>query len=199
VQEYNLDPGEFVIMQESPAKLHSGSGTDDLDEVVLTNRHLILVCSQSQGLFGKKRLLKRCPLEHALDSQGYAQVVTTKIDGNNILQVLFNGENVSVSFPNKAKQTVERWADGIRNAAVGDLGAVKTEDAIPNEFADAVDNAKNVVGAIFGKKKSAPTAPTRPAPRAAVAKKCQGCHAPLTGRTGDTVTCMYCDTKQTLQ
>lgn len=197
MEDYNLDPGEFVIMQETPAELHSGKTVDKLDEVVLTNRHLILVCSQQQGLFQKRRLLKRCPLEQTLDSQGFPQVVTTQLRDKNILQVLFSGENISVSFPNKSKHTIERWAEGIRNAAVGNLGEIKTENPLPDELADFVDGAKNVVGTIFGKK-NAPAAAPRAAVRATVARKCQGCHAPLTGRAGDAVTCLYCDTKQTL-
>ena len=120
MEDYNLDPGEFVIMQETPAELHSGKTVDKLDEVVLTNRHLILVCSQQQSLFQKRRLLKRCPLEQTLDSQGFPQVVTTQLRDKNILQVLFSGENISVSFPNKSKHTIERWAEGIRNAAVAE-------------------------------------------------------------------------------
>ncbi len=197
MEDYNLDPGEFVIMQEAPAELHSGKSVDKLDEVVLTNRHLILVCSQQQGLFQKRRMLKRCPLEQTLDSQGFPQVVTTQLRDKNILQVLFSGENISVSFPNKSKQTVIRWAEGIRNAAIGDLGEIKTENPLPDELADFVDGAKNVVGTIFGKK-NAPAAEARKGGRAMVARKCQGCHAPLTGRAGDAVTCLYCDTKQTL-
>ena len=197
MEDYNLDPGEFVIMQETPAELHSGKTVDKLDEVVLTNRHLILVCSQQQGLFQKRRLLKRCPLEQTLDSQGFPQVVTTQLRDKNILQVLFSGENISVSFPNKSKQTVLRWAEGIRNAAVGNLGEIKTENPLPDELADFVDGAKNVVGTLFGKK-STPAAEARKGGRAMVARKCQGCHAPLTGRAGDAVTCLYCDTKQTL-
>ncbi len=197
MEDYNLDPGEFVIMQETPAELHSGKTVDKLDEVVLTNRHLILVCSQQQSLFQKRRLLKRCPLEQTLDSQGFPQVVTTQLRDKNILQVLFSGENISVSFPNKSKHTIERWAEGIRNAAVGNLGEIKTENPLPDELADFVDGAKNVVGTIFGKK-NAPAAAPRAAARATVARKCQGCHAPLTGRAGDAVTCLYCDTKQTL-
>lgn len=197
MEDYNLDPGEFVIMQETPAELHCGKTVDKLDEVVLTNRHLILVCSQQQGLFQKRRLLKRCPLEQTLDSQGFPQVVTTQLRDKNILQVLFSGENISVSFPNKSKQTVIRWAEGIRNAAVGNLGEIKTENPLPDELADFVDGAKNVVGTLFGKK-STPAAEARKGGRAMVARKCQGCHAPLTGRAGDAVTCLYCDTKQTL-
>ncbi len=197
MEDYNLDPGEFVIMQEAPAELHSGKSTDKLDEVVLTNRHLILVCSQQQGLFQKRRLLKRCPLEQTLDSQGFPQVVTTHLHDKNILQMLFSGENISVSFPNKSKHTVKRWAEGVRNAAVGNLGEIKTENPLPDELADFVDGAKNVVGGIF-EKKSAPAPAARAGERAMVARKCQGCHAPLTGRAGDAVTCLYCDTKQTL-
>ena len=76
---YNLTPDEFVIMGTNRASLLSGSGTDDLREVVLTNKNLILVAEVDQGLFhGKRRMVKRCPLDQLPDDNGVPQVIVYK-------------------------------------------------------------------------------------------------------------------------
>ena len=62
-EEYNLQPGEVVIMQGNKAVLHSGKDREALDEIVLTNKNLILVNEVSTSLFTTQRLLKRCPLD----------------------------------------------------------------------------------------------------------------------------------------
>lgn len=219
MKEYNLEPGEFVVMQEKSPRLYSGSSYALLDEVVLTNRNLILVKTQARGIFDMQRMLKRCPLEETLDSQGYPQVATTKIDGKHILQAMFGTENIALGFANESKETANRWAEGIRRASVGDLSGISTENSSgtasgSDELDDLINAGKSIVGAFMGiaapaqskpqQKKQASNkqhqgnAPLKAAPRASVARKCRGCHAPLTGRKGDTVTCVYCDTKQTL-
>lgn len=67
---YNLDPGEFVVLQQSGVWLLTDDGQDYLDELVLTNTHLILVATVSEGLFHSSRYLKRLPLEETLDDAG---------------------------------------------------------------------------------------------------------------------------------
>ena len=47
VDEYNLAPGELIIMQTSNVRLGVGSGSEALDEIVLTNMNLILVATVS--------------------------------------------------------------------------------------------------------------------------------------------------------
>lgn len=198
MDEYNLEPGEFTIMQESSVILLDRSGEERLDEVVLTNKNLVLVNTASQGLFKRTRYLKRCPLERIASPNGIPQAIVSKHKNDYRLQVVFDDETVALRFPANPKRTAERWAEGIRNAALGNLSGIRTEDVLPPEVADLVDGAKGIFGAVFagGKKQSnAPEASKRPA---RITKKCVGCHAPLTGRAGETVTCAYCDTKQTL-
>lgn len=194
MDEYNLEPGEFVIMQEASVKLDDG---ESLDELVLTNQNLVLVNTMSRGLFKREKFVKRCPLTRIRQTGGAPQAMATKYRDSYYLQVVFDDETISLSFPSNPKRTAERWAEGIRNAALGDLAGIRTEETLPPEIAGFVDGARDVFGSIFagsaGKKtESRPSAPTR------VNGKCVGCHAPLSGRQGETVTCPYCDTKQTL-
>ena len=198
MDEYNLEPGEFTIMQESSVILLDRSGEERLDEIVLTNKNLVLVNTAAQGLFKRTRLLKRCPLDKIASPNGIPQAITSKHKDDYRLQVVFGDETITLRFPANPKRTAERWAEGICSAALGNLSGIRTEDVLPPEVADLVDGAKGIFGAVFsGGKKQAnvPEAPRRPAQ---ITKKCIGCHAPLTGRAGETVTCAYCDTKQTL-
>ena len=192
MDDYNLEPGEFVIMQEASVKLDDDTG---LDELVLTNQNLILVTTRSQGLFKRSKYVKRCPLQKITGAQDHPQVVVSKYRENYYLQVVFSDETISLNFPSNPKRTAERWAEGIRSAALGDYSDIKTEDFLPPEISNLVDGAKGAFGAIFSSGKKKGGEDTRPA---SVTKKCVGCHAPVSGRTGTTVTCPYCDTKQTL-
>ena len=198
MDEYNLEPGEFVIMQESSVALLDGSGEERLDEVVLTNKNLVLVNTAPQGLFKRTRYLKRCPLDNIASPNGIPQAIASKYKNDYRLQVVFDDETISLRFPTNPKRTAERWAEGIRNAALGNLSEIRTEDILPPEVADLVDGAKGIFGSVFaGGKKQANASEVSKRP-ARVTKKCVGCHAPLTGRAGETITCPYCDTKQTL-
>lgn len=198
MDEYNLEPGEFTIMQESSVTLLDRSGEERLDEVVLTNKNLVLVNTASQGLFKRTRYLKRCPLDKIASPNGVPQAIASKHKNDYRLQVVFDDETISLRFPANPKRTAERWAEGIRNAVLGNLSGIRTEDVLPPEVADLVDGAKGIFGAVFAGGKKQPNTPEAPKRPAWITKKCVGCHAPLTGRADETVTCAYCDTKQTL-
>lgn len=194
MDDYNLEPGEFVIMQEASVKLDDGT---DLDELVLTNQSLILVATMSQGLFKRSKFVKRCPLDKLRGAPDAPQAIVTKYHENYYLQAVFADETLSLTFPSNTKRSAERWAEAVRSAAIGDLTNIQTEDALPPEIADLVSGAKGAFGALFagGKNKGHKDEPRRPS---SITKKCMGCHAPISGRVGSTVTCPYCDTKQTL-
>ena len=192
MDDYNLEPGEFVIMQEASVKLDDDTS---LDELVLTNQNLILVTTMSQGLFKRSKFVKRCPLQKIVGAQDSPQVVVSKYRENYYLQVVFGDETISVNFPANPKRGAQRWAEGIRSAAMGDLSSIRTEDYLPPEIASFVDGAKGAFGALFAGGKKRAEENRRPA---SVTRKCVGCHAPVSGHVGSTVTCPYCDTKQTL-
>lgn len=231
--DYNLAPGELIIMQESSALLQEGEDDREIDEVVLTNQNLILVDSVSRGLFKRERYIKRCPLENILrGGNGEPQIVVSRYHGRHLLQVAFQSETVALMFFGDDKREAKRWAKNIRNTALGYLTELQDEDELPSEVADAIDNVKSFVGALTGKRESKLPPPAKgsvpvplppPAGRAAgigssiaaalaggaasaaatntaasATRKCSGCHAPLTGRAGVTVTCEYCGTTQTI-
>lgn len=197
MEDYNLAPGELVVMQEQPVKLGNDADGETLDELVLTNQNLILVASAPQGLFKKARMLKRCPLAKIQRQNDVPQAFATKYRSSYCLQVAFRDETIMLSFPTNPRRLAERWARAIALAADGDLPGIGAEEDLPPEITNVVDGARDLVGSLFGggrKPKGAAQA-DRPAN---VTKKCVGCRAPLSGRAGSTVTCSYCDTTQTL-
>lgn len=198
MEDYNLAPGELVVMQEQSVKLGDGPNGEDLDELVLTNQNLILVASAAQGLFRRTRMLKRCPLSQIVRHDDVPQAVATKYRGSYCLQVAFEGESIALFFPANPRRQAEHWANALVRAADGDLsGCGDAGDDLPPEITNVVDGARDLVGALLGGgTKSQPA--TRPDRPSSVTKKCVGCHAPLSGRSGATVTCSYCDTRQTL-
>lgn len=202
MNQYNLQPKEFVIMQTTAASF-GDDGAADLEEVVLTNQNLILCASRTLGLFQHENLIKRCPLERIHDAYGTPCAMVVKRGNTCVLQIPYDSETVVLQFSEQDKRTATLWADAIRNAAAGDFAAIKTEDEIPKEVSNFIDGAKGFVGAVtgaFGIRRSGQETPAaaHPVRPANVTKRCTGCHAPLSGRVGSTVTCAYCDTKQTL-
>lgn len=205
MDEFNLQPGEFIIKQTDQAAFPTGSTDMELGRVVLTNRNLILVADKPTGIFSSKKLVKRCPLEQVHDMYGIPQAIVTKNGNNWIVQIAFYDDTVSLQFEQIARRQAQSWADAVKNAATGNLDCIEADDLVPDGVADFVEGAKGIVGAFgtafggaFGTQSSTAkqaAAATRPAMADA---RCRGCHAPLSGRIGTTITCPYCDTKQTL-
>lgn len=204
VDEYNLAPGELIIMQTSNVRLGVGSGSEALDEIVLTNMNLILVATVSEGLFKTRRYLKRCPLDSILCSMDVPQAVAARVKTTPVLRVAFSGETITVSFAEGGKRLADRWAESVRRAAAGNIDSIDTSE-LPSgaaaEIADFVDGAAGVVGAVgdsIGSVLGATLKTQKPGAEKMAAKataKCPGCHAPVAGRKGQGVTCPYCDTK----
>lgn len=196
---YNLEQGEFIVLQQSEASLISTDGIDPLEEVVLTNKHLILVANVSEGLFKTSRYLKRIPLEQILNDRGIPCLVVSTVRDENVLNVAFSDDSVTLSFSQGSKSAARRWEASITSAALGDLSDIRSGNEATDAANDFIENAKGAFGGIFGggrsssKKKDTPIkVPTT------VTTHCISCHAPLVGRKGSVVTCTYCDTKQTL-
>lgn len=199
MNDYNLTPDEFVIMKEASPTL-AGARKQRLDEVVLTNLSLILVMSVQEGLFKRTRYVKRLPLATLRRSEAGPQALACKLDGMWWVQASFADDTVSFSLADNAKSTAQRWAEGIRLAASGDVAAIRTASTLPPELADIASGAKDVISSLFaGAAAGTPEAPAAAdKPSAFVTQRCIGCHAPLSGKRGSMVTCPYCDTKQTL-
>ena len=193
MNDYNLEPGEYVILQTLPVNLIDGNDKEPLDEVVLTDRTLILVSTVSTGLFSSKRYLKRCPLDHVSYSADEPVVMVLKRGDTYWLQASFEGESISLEFPNNPRQEAKRWSAAIKHAIEGDFDSINTSFLPPREIGDFLEKVTGAAKSVGLGGKPSEKAPTR-----RTSKKCIGCHAPLTGIKGHVVTCEFCGIKQTL-
>lgn len=197
MDDYNLTPGEFVILQESNVRLGTATSNENLTEIVLTNRNLILVNDVSRGLFRSERMLKRCPLSELQRYEDEAQAPVVKQKNLFCVQAVFSDETISLLFTDGVRRTAERWSQAIQQAAVGDFNNIDSSNLLPADIANLVDGAKDIFGALGPKQKKG-SKKKQSAKPAAVSGRCTGCHAPLAGQPGTVVSCPYCDTKQTL-
>ena len=182
-----------------------GRESEELDELVLTNKNLILVNEVSAGIFTTQRLVKRCPLDSILCPEGSPQAFLGKKKDSYVLQVAFEQEAITLRFPDNERREAKRWADAIKYAVVGDLDSIDTEgDQLPPEVSGLVDGFKGFATAFISEatntadSASKARKPIRKATKTVAAGRCTGCRAPLSGVKGAIVTCDYCGTKQTL-
>lgn len=203
--EYNLSAGEAVIMQSDGVELLCGKESEELDELVLTNKNLILVNEVSVGLFTTQRLLKRCPLDSILCPEGFPQAFLGKKKDSYVLQVAFEQEAITLRFPGNERREAKRWADAIKHTVVGDLDNIETEESkLPPEATSFVDGFKGLASAFISEATETASSaakaekPIKKVAKTVAAGRCSGCRAPLSGIKGAIVTCDYCGTKQTL-
>lgn len=205
-EEYNLTPGEVVIMHSDHVVLHSGKERITLDELVLTNQNLILVNEVSTSLFRSQRLLKRCSLDSIACPEGSPQAFLGKKKNNDyVLQVVFEQESITLSFPTNPKREAKRWANAIKYAVVGEIENIDTDESpLPSEATELIDGLKGITSAItseaaqFASTVSSASKPIKKAAKTKTTVRCIGCRAPLSGAKGTVQTCDYCGTKQTL-
>lgn len=124
-EEYNLSPGEVLIMQGDHVELVSGKERIRLNEVVLTNKNLILVNEVSAGIFTTQRLLKRCPLDDIICSESIPQAFLGKKKDMYVL--LGCGKAVSSQEGGVVCGTIDVHA---RNAQIDEVGAVGRDDDV---------------------------------------------------------------------
>ena len=204
MEEYNLEPGEFLILESQDARIKLASG-DALDRIALTNRSLILVKTQARGLFDRARMLKRCPLSKIERTYDEAQINLTKRGTKYMLNIPFSDECISLLFDDGQGTIARNWAESIRKAANGDLNSIREEETTPLEqirgsFLEAFGNIGISIPAGANPTPSPERkAPRKPAKPIIVANVCKGCHAPIQGEAGHIATCDWCGTTQTIK
>lgn len=195
MNDYNLEPGEFLIMQQGSVRLGTATASEKLTEIALTNRNLILVNEVSRGLLRTERMIKRCPLSALQRHQGDVQLPILKQKDHYCLQVLCASETFSILFTDGSRRTAERWASAIQQAADGNFNDIQREDFLPPELAEIIDGTKDVLSSLTGKKRGKSTKNQVKSNPVVTSARCPGCHAPLAGNAGSIAVCPYCDTK----
>lgn len=127
VSDYNLNEGEFILLQEENVRLrdNDGMGDDPLEEVVLTNESLILVRNVPTGLFKSKRSIMRCPLNHLVCQTGHPQLTIMRRSKRPYLRIPFSDGTIELRFDNESQHHAQSWADNIAHAAQGEFDEVR--------------------------------------------------------------------------
>lgn len=198
---YTLADNEFEIMRTGGVFLVEGDERRRLDELLLTNRNLVLVASRKRGLLGRESFFKRCSLALVQGArEGHPQVIVGKVKGDCPLRIVFQDETISLLFPGNSKAVAATWGRTMELACAGDLKGALAIAARPPEINALVGGVQAIVGSVASAASNATgqQAPL-PAPETAfVTARCPGCHAPITGPKGSIVVCAWCGTAQTL-
>lgn len=150
MDDYNLVPGELVILQNDSVELGVGADAEKLNEVVLTSLNLILVAVVEEGIFKRTRYLKRCPLNQIAETGDVPQAIAAQVKGRSVLRVAFADETLTLHFLDKERRNAERWAQSIRRAAAGNVDAIDTSDLADDPLGDIAEATSNAAAAAVG-------------------------------------------------
>lgn len=186
--KYSLQPDEVVVLKEQNI-MHGGFLSVYTDELILTNRNLVLL---KKGVFGNSKDILTFPVSQIKVHDGKAQAVIGKAgNGTPRLDVYFlNGEE-SFAFQNGGKKKLLHWISKIREVVAGNFSP---EDGTSAGL--AIPGAEFVAGAlkdtinVFKRKMGSEPAPV------SVSGKCVGCAAAVSGIQGQSIECDYCGTQQ---
>ena len=195
--ELNLEPGEYAITTIADVAVNRGPSTSDL---VLTNRHLLVV---SKTVFGRVKSVKSYQVDQIPVANGQAQI---KIDKNAGYKEFFiqlkNGDQLRVVSAQNEDFT--SFGSQINLLLTGAATAPSVTNSSPiGVITDSLQSAFAAFGSIANVSDKANIETTRQHKRTnqapqSVSRQCVGCHAPITGYSGQAVTCKYCDTEQSL-
>ena len=132
MSDYNLNEGEFILLQEENVRLrdNDGMGDDPLEEVVLTNESLILVRNVPTGLFKSKRSIMRCPLNHLVCQTGHPHLTIMRRSKRPYLRIPFSDGTIELRLDNESQHHAQSWADNIAHAAQGEFDEVRKDNAL---------------------------------------------------------------------
>lgn len=190
--KYNLQPDEVVVLKEENV-LHGGFWAAYTDELILTNRNLVLL---KKGVFGNPKGVLTFPVSQIKIYNDQAQAIIGKSsNGMDSLEIYFLYGQEEFRFQSGGKRKIHTWIAKINEVVTGKAAPDAGADvgmAIPGTelVAETLKDTINVFKSTFGASPS-------PTP-VVVAGKCVGCGAALSGAQGQAMSCDYCGTTQHL-
>ena len=179
----NLASNEGIILQSTSVKSGSVWATHT-DELILTNLNIILI---KRGILGAKKNEQRFPISQIKKVNGNPQVMLgqNSLNGSDQLHITFTHGVEWFEFQSNSKKEIAKW---IR--AIYKLFNLEPEDEeegfdLTSTLKKGVDSIKNILGIKSENEETVKSI------------KCSGCKAPLMGKSGQVVKCIYCDTKHT--
>ncbi len=195
-------PHEKVTLDSHCVRCKNIDGEQSDAKLMLTNMRLVYEWSSKRWM-GEELLCLSYPLNELATQKDEIRADCQASDYETILKLYPAGEEVSFVFrspeKNASRKVVAEWLDAISMAVVGtkSSSAMALRRSVPGVemLAGALKDTFDVVKTTFT---SSNTNQRGVSARKAITSKCIGCRAPLSGWTGMTVQCKYCDTVQTL-
>lgn len=187
MNELGIDANEIVMATVSNAFTNSKK-LSRCGDLILTDKNLIWV---TRSLFGKVKYTKKIPLTmvKVFNDQAMLQLEEKMIDPS-ILTIQLKDETFTVtSTEKKAMRDIVRKATEIITGGSAD-GLIKSVIPSTEQIADTAKVAANALRSAFNNKFN--KQPKR------VSIECKGCGYKLSGFSGKTIRCPYCDSQYTV-
>ena len=181
--EVNLASNEGIILQST--SVMSGSvWAAYTDELILTNLNVILI---KRGILGNKKNEQRFPISQIKKVNGKPQVMLgqNSLNGSDQLHITFTHGVEWFEFQSNSKKEIVKWIEAIYELFNCVREDKEEKGVFTSTLKKGVDSIKNILSI---KSENETTIKNI---------KCSGCKAPLTGKPGQVVKCIYCDTKHT--
>lgn len=200
---YKLQSDETRILTYAQAHRCGDDREQACVELILTNKNLIYVW-QIRKMFSRGTEHEDVyPLSRLKVLDGVAQAKYSEKNDLAVLDLFFAMGEVSFVFETgdkySSRKLVAQWLDAVSQAATG----LPSSQAA--ELRKTIPGMEMLAGAIkgtfdaFAKTFTGKAADTQETVGKQVTVKCIGCRAPISGRSGMTIQCRYCDTTQTLK
>lgn len=194
--DLNLEPGEYAVASLTAVSINGSASTTDL---VLTNKNLLIM---SKTVFGRTKGVKKHRIDQIPVINGQAQLRIEKFDTYKQFTIqLKTGEQLQVI--SAQNEDYAGFGSQINQLLTG-TPAIPAEinRTVAGHMAETLQNAFAALDPrtyFGGKKSSEPSGQQQMAQTPqSTSRQCIGCHVPLSGYTGQVVTCEYCDTEQRL-
>lgn len=189
--KFDLQHNEVVILRAEGVAHGSGMLSNHTDELVLTNLHLIWV---NKGMLGNVKRTEHYPLSLIKVRDGRVQALASQDRGGlHQLEVYLQTSVEAFRFPSGGKKLAEKWSAAVDQAVTGNETTPRSSGrALPGAalVADTLRGTFDQFRTSFGGAPAAPVAAPAPSRSAA---PCPSCGAPISGISGSTAKCEYCD------
>lgn len=195
-------PNETVTLTSHCAFCRNIDGEQNNTRLMLTNMRLVYEWSGRRRM-GEDLSCVSYPLNELATQKDEIRVDCRPYDYETSFKLYPAEEEITFVFrspeKNASRKLTAAWLDAISMAVTGTKSSAATalRRIVPGVemLAGALKDTFDVVKTTF----TGPSINERSASfRKTITTKCIGCRAPLSGRTGMTVQCKYCDTVQTL-